>query len=69
MATNPKLDDELVEQALKPGQFKSKREAVDAALAEFVHRRQRMRILDLAGKVDFDPSWDYKNMRRAKAQR
>jgi Arc/MetJ family transcription regulator len=66
MATNLKLDDELVGQTVKLGRFKSKREAVNAALAEFVQRRQRMRILDLAGKIDFDPGWDYKKLRRGK---
>jgi Arc/MetJ family transcription regulator len=64
MATNLKLDDELVDQTVKIGQFKSKRQAVNTALAEFIQRRQRLRILDLGGKIDFDPSWDYKGMRR-----
>ena len=45
------------------GRFKSKQEAVYTALAEFVHQRQRLRILDLGGKTHFDPSWDYKMMR------
>jgi len=67
MATNLKLDDRLLEQAVKLGQFKSKRDAVNAALAEFVHRRQRPRILNLAGKIDFDPDWDYKRMRRGRS--
>jgi len=64
VATNLKLDDRLVEQVVKLGLFKSKRQAVNAALAEFVHRRQRLRILDLRGKIDFGPEWDYKTMRR-----
>ena len=42
-------------------------EAVNTALAEFVSRRQRLRILDLAGKIAFDPKWDYKKMRRRRA--
>jgi Arc/MetJ family transcription regulator len=61
--TNLKLDDRLLEETVKLGQFKSKREAVNTALAEYVHRRQRLRILDLRGKIDFDPTWDYKKMR------
>ena len=63
MPTNPKLDDKMVEEAVKLGNFKSKQEAVNAALAEFVQRRNRLRILELAGKIDFDPEWDYKKMR------
>ena len=67
MATNLKLDDELVDQTVKLGQFKSKRQAVNTALAEFIQRRQRLRIFDLGGKIDFDPSWDYKKMRRRRS--
>jgi len=64
MPTNLKLDDSLIQETVRLGRFKSKQEAVNTALAEFVHRRQRLRILDLAGKIHFDPSWDYKRMRR-----
>jgi Arc/MetJ family transcription regulator len=63
VATNLKLDDKLVRETVKLGHFRSKREAVNSALAEFVQRRQRLRILELAGQIDFDPEWDYKRMR------
>jgi hypothetical protein len=57
----------LIEQTVNLGHFKSKQEAVNSALAEFVQRRQRLRILDLAAKIDFDPKWDYKKMRRRRS--
>ena len=63
MPTNLKLDDQLIDEAVKLGQFKTKQEAVNAAPAEFVARRNRLRILELAGKIEFDPEWDYKRMR------
>lgn len=63
MPTNLKLDDKLIEAAVKLGQFKSRQEAVNTALAEFVQRRQRLRILDLAGQIDFASKWDYKKLR------
>jgi Arc/MetJ family transcription regulator len=63
MPANLKLDDKMVEEAVKLGNFKTKQEALNAALAEFVQRRNRLRILELAGKIDFDPNWDYKKMR------
>ena len=65
--TNLKLNDEMVAEAVRLGHFKSKREAVNTALAEYVQRRQRLRILDLGGKIDFDPEWDYKKMRRSRS--
>ena len=64
MPTNLKLDDQMIDQAVKLGNFKTKQEAVNAALTEFVARRNRLRMLDLAGQIDFDPKWDYKRMRR-----
>jgi len=30
------------------------------ALSEFVVRRNRLRILELGGKIEFRPDWDYK---------
>jgi len=67
MPTNLKLNDKLIEETVKLGHFKSKQQAVNAALAEFVQRRQRRRILDLAGKIEFDADWDYKKMRRSRS--
>lgn len=64
MPTNLKLNDKLIAASVKLGNFKTKQQAVNAALTEFVERRQRLRILDLKGKIDFDPKWDYKKMRR-----
>ena len=58
-----KLDEKLIEKVLKLGKFKSKQEALNAALLEFIEKRNRLRILELAGKIDFDPQWDYKKMR------
>jgi len=63
MLANPKLDDKMVEEAVKLGNFKTKEQALNAALTEFIQRRNRLRILELAGKINFHPDWDYKKMR------
>ena len=62
-----KLDDRLISEAVKAGGHQSKQAAVKAALAEYVERHNRLRILQLAGKIDFDPAWDYKKMRRSRS--
>jgi len=67
MATNLKLDDELIAEAVRLGDFKTKQQAVNSALKEFVDRRNRLRILELSGKIDFEPGWDYKQMRRRRS--
>ena len=64
MATNLGLDDNLIREALKLGKHKSKREAVNAALTEYVARKKQLGILELFGKVDYDPRYDYKQARR-----
>ena len=66
MATNLALDDRLIEEARRVGRHKTKREAVSAALAEYVKRRKQLRILDAFGTVDFDPKYDYKAERSRK---
>ncbi len=66
MATNLALDDSLIEEAVRIGGHKTKKEAVTAALAEYVKRRKQLRILKAFGSVDFDPKYDYKAERRRK---
>jgi hypothetical protein len=66
MATNLAIDDRLIEEARKTGGHKTKKEAVTAALEEYVRHRKQLRILSDFGTVDFDPSYDYKAERRRK---
>jgi Arc/MetJ family transcription regulator len=66
MATNLALDDNLIEEARRAGRHKTKKDAVTAALAEYVQRRKQLRILKAFGSVDFDPKYDYKAERRRK---
>lgn len=64
MATNLALDDKLIEEARRSGGHKTKKEAVTAALAEYVRRRKQLRILEAFGTFEFDPSYDHKSERR-----
>ena len=64
MATNLALDDNLIEEARRIGDHKTKKEAVTAALDEYIRRRKQLQILDLFGTIDFDPDYDYKKLRR-----
>jgi hypothetical protein len=64
MATNLALDDKLIDEARKIGNHKTKKEAVTAALDEYIRRRKQLEILDLFGTIDFDPEYDYKRMRQ-----
>jgi Arc/MetJ family transcription regulator len=66
MATNLALDDDLIEEARRAGRHKTKKDAVTAALAEYVRHRKQLRILEAFGTVDFDPKYNYKAERRRK---
>jgi Arc/MetJ family transcription regulator len=64
MATNLDLDDRLVEEAKKLGAHATKRAAVNEALAEYVARRKRRKVLELFGTMEWDPKYDYKVERK-----
>ena len=64
MATNLGLDDTLVNQAKKLGHHRSKKEAVTAALREYIAHYNQKKIKSLFGAIDFDPDFDYKKARQ-----
>jgi len=66
MHTNIDIDASLLYEAQTLGNYKTKKAAVNEALAEYVSRRKQQKILELFGKVDFDPDYDYKAERRAR---
>ncbi len=63
MATNLALDPDLLDRALAVSGQKTKKAAVTKALEEFIARREQGEILDLFGKLDWDPDYDYKKER------
>ena len=66
MPTNLALDDTLINRAKRIGRHKTKKEAVTAALDEYVRRREQAAILELAGSIEYFPDYDYKRLRRRK---
>ena len=66
MATNLAIDDALIEEARRTGGHRTKKEAVTAALDEYIQRRKQLQIIELFGTIDFDPNYDYKAARRKK---
>jgi hypothetical protein len=66
MPAKTAITDKLIEEARRVGGHKTKKDAVTAALKEYVQHRKQLKILDLFGKIDYDPSYDYKAERRRK---
>jgi len=66
MATNLAIDDQLLEEARRIGGQKTKRATVTEALSEYIQRRKQQQIVELFGKVDLEPKYDYKKQRQRK---
>jgi Arc/MetJ family transcription regulator len=63
MATNLSIDPQLIEDALQVSGERTKAAAVTKALREFIARRRQKGMLELAGKLEWDPGYDYKKDR------
>jgi Arc/MetJ family transcription regulator len=66
MPTNLAIDDRLIAEAKKVGHHRTKKEAVTAALDEYIRKRKQLDIIQMFGKVDFDEKYDYKRERERK---
>jgi Arc/MetJ family transcription regulator len=64
MATNLALDDKLINEARRIGGHATKKEAVTAALDEYIRRRKQLDLLNHLGTIEFDPHYDYKKNRK-----
>jgi len=64
MATRLTIDDALLDEAQRLGGHATKSATVTEALEEYIRWRKQLKILELAGKIDFDPTYDYKKLRR-----
>jgi Arc/MetJ family transcription regulator len=64
--TNIVIDDKLMEQAMRVSGLKTKKDVVDRALFEFVHRYTRKDLKELQGKIQFADNYDYKALRKGR---
>jgi Arc/MetJ family transcription regulator len=63
MPTNLSIDDDLLRLALEIGKLRTKKATVNQALKEFIEKRKQKEIIQLFGKFDPDPDYDYKSGR------
>ena len=68
MPTNLAIDDRLIDEARTVGGHKTKKDAVTAALHEYIKRHKQRQILDLVGRIAYDPAYDYKALRQRKSR-
>lgn len=64
MASNIAFDPLLLEEAVKVGHHKTKKEAINTALKEYVMRHNQLNLVNFFGKVAFASDYDYKAARK-----
>ena len=64
MATNLDIDQELLEEAMKIGGQKNKKNTVNKDLKEFIDKRKQKEIISTFGSILYEPGYDYKKLRR-----
>lgn len=64
MRTNIDIDTQLIEQVMKINpNLRTKKDAVNFALLDYVHAHESESLLDLMGKDLIDPTYDHKATR------
>jgi hypothetical protein len=63
MNQNPSIDRDLLEQAMSVSGERSESAVLTKALEEFIARRSPKRVLGLAGKLEWDATYDHKRER------
>ena len=69
MATNLALDDDLLRTAQHLGQHATKKEAVTAALNEYIQGLRLKQFLELAGTIEYREDFDQTQFRKRAAKR
>lgn len=59
------IDNGLLHEALELSGLKTKKKTVNLALKEFVNRRKQPEIIEIFGKMNPDPDYDYKKGRNS----
>jgi len=66
MATNLALDDNLIKEAKKIGNHKTKKAAVTQALKDYIQHHKQLEILRLFGEIEYAKDYDHKSSRQRK---
>jgi Arc/MetJ family transcription regulator len=64
MRTNIDLNDELIQEVLQLSGLKTKKDAVNEALTEYIWNHNRKNLAELRGAIAFSDGYDYKAARR-----
>ena len=66
MRTNVVLDEELVQEAFRLTNARTKRELIHMALSELVRIRKKKNLAELAGRIQLRADFDHKRLREVR---
>lgn len=66
MPTRVAIDDRLILEAQKLGHHRTAKDALIAALEEYIRERKQLGILRLFGTIEYDTSYNHKRERSRK---
>ncbi len=64
MPSNLNFDHHLLEEVQKIGGFKYKKDAINAALSEYLNRHKQLQMISLFNSISYDADYDYKKGRK-----
>jgi Bacterial antitoxin of type II TA system, VapB len=64
VATPLNINEALLQEALALDNQATLDSVVETALREYIQRRQRLKVLDLFGTINYDQGYDYKQQRQ-----
>lgn len=60
MTKSVAIDEVLIREAQELGHHKNGKEAVIAALKEYIQRNKQMAVIELFGQIEYQADYDYK---------
>ncbi|MEB3342796.1 type II toxin-antitoxin system VapB family antitoxin [Okeania sp.] len=64
MITNINVDEKLLNEALALSDQSTVNLLIEAALCEYIQRRQQLKILELFGTIEYEENYNYKQQRQ-----
>jgi len=64
MVTPIQIDQNLLQEALALSNHPTTTALIEAALREYIQRRQQLKVLELFGTIDYEENYNYKQQRQ-----
>lgn len=62
MAGDIAINEDLLNEAYKIGEYDTKKETINIALKEFIQKRKSEDLIKLFGQIEYEPDYNYKKI-------